>query len=140
MVRGGCIFPLHFVSSRTLSHMTTNILFSRPTEIHPETCENCYCAFLCSFSSTHVPHIPFNFPPNFFPPRTLTLITLDLPILEAAGNNLNQFGNHLKQQIFDRNTKEFQQIIGFHASYDFNTKLSACCQIYRRPKIVSPQL
>jgi len=31
-------FPFLFlVSSRTLSHMTPNILFSRPTEILPET-------------------------------------------------------------------------------------------------------
>jgi len=42
---------VYFVSSRTLSHMTPNIYFSRPIEINSETCENCYCAFLCSFSS-----------------------------------------------------------------------------------------
>ena len=36
----------NFVSSRTLSHMTPNMLFSRPI------CENCYCALLNSFSST----------------------------------------------------------------------------------------
>jgi len=30
-------------------------------------------------------------------------ITLDPPILEAAGNNLNQFGNNQKQQMFSRN-------------------------------------
>jgi len=31
-------------------------------------------------------------------------INLDLPILEAAGNNLNQFVNNRKQQIFSRNS------------------------------------
>jgi len=34
----GLLFPFLFlVSSRTLSHMTTNILSSRPIEINPET-------------------------------------------------------------------------------------------------------
>jgi len=32
--------------------MTPNKLFSRPTEINPEICQNCHCAFLYSFSST----------------------------------------------------------------------------------------
>jgi len=32
--------------------MTSNILFSCPTEINPEICKNCHCAFLYSFSST----------------------------------------------------------------------------------------
>jgi len=48
------LFPfLLLVSSRTLSRMNTNILFSRPTEINLETWENCYCVCLCSFSSTN---------------------------------------------------------------------------------------
>ena len=62
----GLLFPfLLLVSSRTLSHMTTNILSSRPTEINPETWENWYYVCLCCFSSTDPPHVPLIFPPNF---------------------------------------------------------------------------
>jgi len=58
-------FPFLFlVSSRTLSHMTLSISFSRPTEIHPETWENCYCVFPCSFSPTNPAYIPFILPPK----------------------------------------------------------------------------
>jgi len=39
-----------------------------------------------------------------------------LPILEAAGNNLNQFRNHQIQQIVSRNSKNSTWELGFHVS------------------------
>ena len=63
-----------FVSSRTWSHMTPNILIFCPTEIDPEICKNCCCAFLCSFSSTN--SHPFIFwAVKFFMPKLTKTFT-----------------------------------------------------------------
>jgi len=75
--------PLSTLSLRGHRTYDSKQLFSRPTEIHPEICENCRCAFLYTFSSNS-PHVlrfsvlwvfPFNFPEKKISPKLTKICT-----------------------------------------------------------------
>jgi len=62
----GCIFTLGLLGVfKDIGTYDSKQLFYSPTEIHPEICENCRCAFLYTFCvalfyfNPNSPHIPF---------------------------------------------------------------------------------
>ena len=81
------------VSSRTLSPMTPNILFSRPTEIHPEIWRKCYCVVACCFSSIN--HVVY-------------FLNKQLPARDKP--NLNQERGLWYKNILIRKSRTFRQL------------------------------